>query len=227
VTVDVSRETLRPPPDVAGQIFGASLPTAVAYARLLATDGVQRGLLGPLEVSRLWDRHLFNCAILAPLIAAESSVCDLGSGAGLPGMVLALMRPDLDMVLLEPLLRRTVFLEQAIEALGLGNVQVLRSRAEDLVGHLEVDVVTARAVAPLARLLGWALPLCAPNGQVLAMKGQSVDREIAEASAVLGREGVAGWDVVDVGAAGVASGTRVVRVRCGGRPAAAAISQNQ
>jgi 16S rRNA (guanine527-N7)-methyltransferase len=226
VTVDVSRETL-PPPDIAGRVFGASLPMAATYAHLLATDGVERGLLGPREVPRLWERHLLNSAIVAPLIASDSSVCDLGSGAGLPGMVLALLRPDLDIVLVEPLLRRTAFLEEAIRALGLTNVKVVRSRAEDLVGHLAADVVTARAVAPLVRLLGWALPLCAPNGQVLAMKGQSVDGEIAEASEVLGREGVVGWDVVDVGGAELGRGTRVVRVRCGGQPAAGANSQNQ
>jgi 16S rRNA (guanine527-N7)-methyltransferase len=221
VTVDVSRETPKPP-DVAGRIFGDSLPNALTYARLLTTEGVERGLLGPREVSRLWERHLLNCALVAPLIARDSSVCDIGSGAGLPGVVLALMRVDLQLVLVEPLLRRSLFLEEAVEKLGLGNVRVVRSRAEDLDGQLEADVVTARAVAPLARLLGWALPLCAPDGQVLAFKGGSVDAEIAGAESVLGREGVAGWDVVDVGAAGLARGARVVRVHCGeGRVAGA------
>jgi 16S rRNA (guanine527-N7)-methyltransferase len=156
-----------------------------------------------------------NCAVVAPLIARGSSVCDLGSGAGLPGLVLALMRSDLDMVLLEPLLRRTLFLKEAVEVLGLGNARVVRSRAEDVDGRFAADVVTARAVAPLSRLLGWALPLCAPNGQVLALKGGSVEAEIAGAQSMLGRKGVVGWDVVDVGAAGLARGTRVVRVRCG------------
>jgi 16S rRNA (guanine527-N7)-methyltransferase len=216
VTVDVSRETPRPP-EVAGRIFGDALPAAMIYAGLLATDGVERGLLGPGEASRLWERHLLNCAVVAPLIARDSSVCDIGSGAGLPGLVLALMRSDLSMVLVEPLGRRAAFLQEAVETLGLENVQVVRSRAQDLAGHLRTDVVTARAVAPLARLLGWALPLCAANGQVLAFKGGSVDAEIAGAKAMLGREGVAGWDVVDVGAAGLTRGARVVRVRCGER----------
>jgi 16S rRNA (guanine527-N7)-methyltransferase len=226
VTVNVSRETPKPP-DVAGRIFGDSLPAALTYARLLTTEGVEWGLLGPLEVSRLWERHLLNCALVAPLITRDSSVCDIGSGAGLPGVVLALMRVDLQLVLVEPLLRRSLFLEEAVEKLGLGNVRVVRSRAEDLDGQLEADVVTARAVAPLARLLGWALPLCAPNGQVLAFKGGSVDAEIAGAESVLGREGVAGWDVVDVGAAGLARGARVVRVRCGERRVAGAKSQEK
>ncbi len=214
--VDVSRETPAPP-EAANRVFGDSLSTAWRFAELLATDGVERGLLGPREVSRMWERHLLNCAVVAQLIESQSSVCDIGSGAGLPGMVLALVRPDLNVTLVEPILRRTTFLEEAVEKLGLGNVTVVRSRAEELHGYLEADVVTARAVAPLARLLGWALPLCAPNGHVLAIKGGSVDAEIAEAQSVLGREGVAGWDVVEVGAAGLSRGARVVRVRCGGR----------
>jgi 16S rRNA (guanine527-N7)-methyltransferase len=214
--VDVSRETPAPP-EAAGRVFGDSLCTAWRFAELLATEGVERGLLGPGEVSRMWERHLLNCAVVAQLINTRSSVCDIGSGAGLPGMVLALVRPDLNVTLVEPILRRTTFLEEAVENLGLGNVRVVRSRAEELHGYVEADVVTARAVAPLARLLGWALPLCAPNGQVLAIKGGSVDAEIAEAQSVLGREGVAGWDVVEVGAAGLSRGARVVRVRCGER----------
>ena len=215
MTVDVSRET-PPSPEVAGRIFGASLPTAVEYARMLVTTGVERGLLGPREVTRIWDRHLLNCAVVSPLIDRNSSVYDIGSGAGLPGMVLALMRPDLDVVLVEPLVRRSVFLEETVDALGLDNVTVVRSRAEDLAGSVEAEVVTARAVASLARLLGWALALCAPNGQVLAIKGGSVDAEIAEAEPILNRKGIAGWDVVDAGAAELAHGTTVVRVRCGG-----------
>jgi 16S rRNA (guanine527-N7)-methyltransferase len=224
--VDVSRETPAPP-EVADRVFGDSLSTAMRFASLLATDGVDRGLIGPREVPRLWERHLINCAVVARLIGSRSSVCDVGSGAGLPGVVLALVRPDLSMTLVEPLLRRTVFLEQAVEMLRLGNVTVVRSRAEDLRGYLEADVVTARAVAPLARLLGWALPLCAPNGQVLAIKGGSVDAEIADAQSVLGQEGVVGWDVVEVGAAGLSWGARVVRVRCGGRAAVSPTSPTE
>jgi 16S rRNA (guanine527-N7)-methyltransferase len=214
--VDVSRETPAPP-EAASRVFGDSLPTALRYAELLATEGVERGLLGPREVSRMWERHLLNCAVVAQLINDRSSLCDIGSGAGLPGMVLAMVRPDLRVTLVEPTLRRTAFLEEAVESLALGNVTIMRSRAQDLHGYLEADVVTARAVAPLARLLGWALPLCAPDGQVLAIKGGSVDAEIAEAQSVLGRKGVAGWDVVEVGVAGLSRGARVVRVRCGGR----------
>src|ERR1700761_6495732 len=146
-------EPVPPPPAVAARVFGPALPQAVEFASLLATDGVERGLLGPREVPRLWERHLLNCAVVAELVPADAEVVDVGSGAGLPGLVIAMLRPSVQMILLEPMLRRTVFLEECVAALGLDNVTVHRGRAEDAVGTLHADVATSRAVAPLDRLL--------------------------------------------------------------------------
>src|SRR5215470_20179663 len=137
-------------PEVARGVFGAAAAKAECYAELLAGPGVERGLVGPNEVPRLWERHLLNSAAVAGLVPGPCSLVDLGSGAGLPGIVLALLLPDADVTLLEPALRRTIFLEECVAELGLGNTRVRRARAEELAGTLAVDVVTARAVAPLA-----------------------------------------------------------------------------
>ena len=165
----------------------ARLPLAEAYAGWLADAGTVRGLIGPREVPRLWERHLLNCAVLADAIPEGSVVCDLGSGAGLPGLVLAIARPDLRVTLVEPLLRRTTFLDEVVADLGLGSVEVLRGRAEDLHGERTFDVVTSRAVAPLERLLAWSMPLVAPDGALVAMKGSSIGAEIEVARPVLER----------------------------------------
>jgi len=183
--MDVSRETPSAP-DVARRVFSsARLPLAEQFADLLATDGVVRGLIGPREAPRLWERHLVNCALLGDLIPEGAEVCDIGSGAGLPGLVLAVARPDLRLTLVEPLLRRTTFLEEAVGALGLDNVEVVRGRADALHGVRTFDVVTSRAVAPLERLLGWSMPLVAPTGALVAMKGSSVSEEIEVARPLL------------------------------------------
>jgi 16S rRNA (guanine527-N7)-methyltransferase len=171
-----------PPEAVA--VFGPAAGTAAAYARLLATDGTVRGLIGPREVPRLWDRHLLNSAALAPLVPAGSRVVDVGSGAGLPGIPLALARPDLSVTLLEPLARRVAFLDECVERLGLDNVAVVRGRAEE--GPVRralggADVVTARAVAPLDKLAGWCLPLLRAGGLLLALKGSTAAEELAAA----------------------------------------------
>jgi len=139
-------------PDAAGRVFGDALPQVEAYAELLAGPGVERGLLGPREAPRLWERHLLNCAGLAELLEPGEVVADVGSGAGLPGVVLALLRPDVTVVLVEPLLRRSTFLEEVVAVLGLRTAVVRRARAEELAGTLLVDTVVARAVAPLDRL---------------------------------------------------------------------------
>jgi 16S rRNA (guanine527-N7)-methyltransferase len=174
----------------AAALFGDRLPVVIGYAGRLATDGVVRGLIGPRETERLWDRHLLNCAALAELVPAGSSVVDVGSGAGLPGIVLAVARPDLGVVLVEPLARRTAFLTEVVSELGLTNVTVVRARAEDSIGALSpADVVTARAVAPLDRLAGWCLPLARIGGRLLAVKGATAAEEIEahqEAVAALG-----------------------------------------
>ncbi len=187
---DVSRETTPSAPELARGVFPSGrLALAERYAHLLATDGVVRGLIGPREAPRLWERHLVNCAVLGDLVPEGSTVCDIGSGAGLPGLVLAIARPDLRITLVEPLLRRTTFLEEAVGELGLDGVEVLRGRAEALHGQRTFDIVTSRAVAPLERLLGWSMPLVDPTGVLLAMKGSSVQDEIAASRAELARWG--------------------------------------
>lgn len=200
-------------PESARGVFPSErLPLAERYADLLATEGVVRGLIGPREAPRLWDRHLLNCAVLADEIAQGATVCDLGSGAGLPGLVLAIARPDLRVTLVEPLLRRTTFLDEVVAELGLDHVEVVRGRADDLHGHRTFDVVTSRAVAPLERLLGWSMPLVAPAGALVAMKGSSIEEEIVEAAPLLKRLRCADPVVSRIGVGRIDSPTTVVRV---------------
>ena len=195
--------TSRPPvPDEAREVFGERWQLAASYADLLATEGVTRGLIGPRESPRLWERHLFNCAALVELLAQEADVCDIGSGAGLPGLVLAIARPDLRLTLVEPLLRRTTFLREAVERLALENVSVLRDRAENLSGSLGCDVVTSRAVAPLPKLMSWSLPLVRPGGSMLALKGTSAADELASARSDLERWRVASAEAREIPAIG-------------------------
>ena len=219
-TPAVSRETDAPePPESARLLLGERLPTMVTYAGLLASDGVTRGLIGPREVPRLWERHVLNCAVVADLIPDGATVDDVGSGAGLPGIVLAIHRPDLQVALVEPLLRRSVFLEEAVAVLGLSNAVVVRQRAQERArSRPACDVVTARAVAPLARLAGWCLPLLKPGGVLLALKGSSASVELGEAQEAIRRLGGVGAEVVSIGD-GVLDPTTVVRVfRAPARP---------
>lgn len=200
-------------PAEATAVFGDVLGQAQRYAELLATDGVTRGLIGPRETERLWDRHLLNCAVVAELLPERGELVDIGSGAGLPGVVLAMLRPSLRVVLLEPLLRRSVFLEECVAELGLSNATVLRGRAEEkATAHIRADIATARAVAPLDRLAGWAAGLLRPGGQLLAIKGQSAAAELAAAEPVLARLGVRSAEVLQAGHDRVISATTVVRV---------------
>jgi 16S rRNA (guanine527-N7)-methyltransferase len=193
-------------------VFGVRWPLATAYADLLATDGVVRGLIGPREAPRLWERHLVNCAVLSDAVSQGADVCDVGSGAGLPGLVLAIRRPDLQVTLVEPLLRRTTFLDEAVAGLGLTNVEVVRARAEELHGHREFGVVTSRAVAPLPRLLDWSMPLVRTGGVLLAMKGASAPEELADAADDLRRWAVAATEVLSLGGAVIDPPTTVIRV---------------
>ncbi|MGH3345706.1 MAG: 16S rRNA (guanine(527)-N(7))-methyltransferase RsmG [Nocardioides sp.] len=197
-------------------MFGSDrLPLAERYAMLLAGAGTLRGLIGPREVPRLWERHLVNCAVLAELVPANASVCDVGSGAGLPGVVLAIARPDVRVTLVEPLLRRTSFLEDVVADLDLSGCEVRRERAEALHGVEQYDVVTSRAVAPLAKLLGWSMPLVAPGGALVAMKGSRASAEVADAADTLRRLGCAAPEVLELGAgepARLDPPTTVVRV---------------
>jgi 16S rRNA (guanine527-N7)-methyltransferase len=205
-----------PPPPEAAQAFGIALDTASRFAELLATDGVTRGLIGPRETPRLWERHLLNCAAVADLVPDRGELVDIGSGAGLPGVVLAMLRPELHVVLLEPLLRRSAFLDECVTRLGLQNATVVRGRAEDVAGTIKADIATARAVAPLDRLAGWAAGLLKPGGQLLAIKGQAAAGELAAARPVLSRLGVRSAEVLRVGHGRVVSATTVVRVVIGG-----------
>ncbi|WP_456694998.1 16S rRNA (guanine(527)-N(7))-methyltransferase RsmG [Aeromicrobium sp. P5_D10] len=183
-TPDVSRET--PPPHAAG-VFGSRLGVIEEYAHLLATDAVLRGLIGPREVPRIWDRHIMNSAVVAPRLASGATVADVGTGAGLPGLVWAIARPDIQMTLIEPLLRRTSFLDEVVDGLGLANVRVIRARAEEV--DETFDIVTARAVAALDKLGRWCMPLVKPGGVLLAMKGRTAAEEVSAATATLHRLG--------------------------------------
>jgi 16S rRNA (guanine527-N7)-methyltransferase len=201
----------------AERLFGGRLPLAVRYAELLITGGVVRGLIGPREAPRIWDRHLLNCAAVAELIPPDSTVVDVGSGAGLPGVVLAVARPDLSIVLVEPLARRTAFLLEVVAALGLARTAVVRARAEDCgrggaTPLTPSDVVTARAVAPLDRLAAWCLPLVAPGGRLLALKGASATDEVAAHSDAIARMGAGKPSVRLCGVGVVEPPTTVVEI---------------
>ena len=204
-------------PAEATSVFGHKIGLPRRYAEVLPTEGVTRGVIGPRETERLWDRHLLNCAVVADLLPERGELVDIGSGAGLPGVVLALLRPGLSVILLEPLLRRAVFLEECVAELGLANARVLRARAEDkATAHIKADIATARAVAPLDRLTVWAAPLLRPGGELLAIKGQSAAEELATARPVLSRLGVQSAEVLPVGHGRVGTATTVVRVVMGG-----------
>ncbi len=205
-------------------VFGDGAALARRYAGHLATSAVERGLVGPREVPRLWERHVLNCAVVGALLPPGASVVDVGSGAGLPGLCLALARPDASVVLLEPLERRAVWLGEVVDDLGLGGrVRVVRARAEDAApgrpDALEpADVVTARAVAPLERLAGWCLPLARRGGLLLALKGRSAAEEVEASRAALARSGALDVRVLEVGAGVVPVPTTVVSVTVGAAP---------
>jgi 16S rRNA (guanine527-N7)-methyltransferase len=194
----------------AAAMFGATLPQAEQYAALLTGVGVERGIVGPGEAARIWDRHVLNCGVIARLIPTTCSVVDLGSGAGLPGIVLAMLRPESRLTLLEPMARRAAFLQECVTALGLANVEVVRGRAEEFAGRLAADVVTSRAVAPLEKLAELSIGLARPGGRVLAMKGSSAAAELARARPVLARLGIGDTRVVTVASASGAITATVV-----------------
>jgi 16S rRNA (guanine527-N7)-methyltransferase len=201
---------LADPPAGAAAVFGSALDRAVLFAQMLATRGVEQGLIGPHEVPRLWDRHLLNCAVVTELIRPSCrTLVDIGSGAGLPGIVLALLRPELDVTLLEPMERRCRFLADCAAELGLANASVLRGRAEET--RLRADVATARAVAPLGRLAELAVGTVRPGGMVLAIKGRTAADELKKARPILRRIGARGAEVVSAGQGKVDPATTVVR----------------
>ncbi|MFC5996117.1 16S rRNA (guanine(527)-N(7))-methyltransferase RsmG [Pseudonocardia hispaniensis] len=205
---------VKQPPAAAADVFGERLPAAVRYAVHLATSGVERGVIGPRETARLWDRHLLNCAVVAEVVPAGARVVDLGSGAGLPGIPLALARPDLHVVLIEPLARRVDWLDEVIADLDL-SIQVVRGRAEETSVRRRwegADVVTARAVAPLARLAGWALPLLRTGGTLAAIKGASVADEVDRDTVGVRKSGGSEPRIVQCGAGLIEPTTTVVLV---------------
>lgn len=200
-----------PPPALAVDLFGPALPVVTRFAHLLATAAIERGLLGPREADRLWERHLVNCGLVGPELRGPV-VADLGSGAGLPGLVLAAMRADLTFVLVDATRRRVEFIDEAVVALGLGNVTTRWARSEALAGELVVDEVVARAVAPLDRLAAWSLPLLRQGGRLLAIKGESAAAEAASAAPAVGRAGGSRPRVRRLGTGLVAPPVAVVEV---------------
>lgn len=189
-----------PVPAVAADVFGRRADDAAQFAAMLSGSGVERGVIGPREVDRLWERHLLNSAVLSEVIPADCRVLDIGSGAGLPGIALALARPDLTVALLEPMARRVDWLQEVVEALDLP-VEVHRGRAEDRPVGADWDVVTARAVAPLGRLARWCLPLARSGGRLVALKGASAREEVSRDREEIRRAGGDGIEVVECGAA--------------------------
>ncbi|MCO1337709.1 16S rRNA (guanine(527)-N(7))-methyltransferase RsmG [Kocuria polaris] len=201
--------------DAALEVFGERLELTERYVEHLATSGIERGLLGPREVPRLWGRHVLNCAVVTELIPPGAAVADVGSGAGLPGLTFALARPDLDITLIEPLERRCTWLGEVIEDLGLENVRVLRGRSELFFEDVNVDVVTARAVSALSKLADITLPLLHGRGELLALKGRSAAEEIEKARKVLRKRGALATEVLTAGESVLEEPTTVVRVRVG------------
>ncbi|MDY3049884.1 MAG: 16S rRNA (guanine(527)-N(7))-methyltransferase RsmG [Rothia sp. (in: high G+C Gram-positive bacteria)] len=196
----------------ADQIFADRLPLAERYVEHLATSGIERGLIGPREVPRLWERHVLNCAVVEEYIEPGAKVADVGSGAGLPGLCLAIARPDLKLTLIEPLERRVIWLTEVVEDLGLENVEILRSRAEQAVGQVEADYVTARAVSALVGLLDITLPILRGTGQLLALKGKSAAEEISKAKKKLNRYGARQTEILTAGQDLLEEPTTLVRI---------------
>lgn len=195
------------------EILGLGWSGAAHFAELLAQEGELRGLIGPRELPKLWTRHVLNSAAVAKFLPDEGSVADVGSGAGLPGVVLALMRPELEVHLIEPMQRRVDWLVEVVEELDLDNVTVHQVRAEELHGRISADAVTARAVAALDKLARLCLPLVVPGGSLLAQKGQRAAEEVANADRVLRKLGVVEVQVHEVDMLGDGDVTRVVQAR--------------
>ncbi|MGB3909699.1 MAG: 16S rRNA (guanine(527)-N(7))-methyltransferase RsmG [Pseudolysinimonas sp.] len=206
--------TVEEEPPYAAALFGDHIDVARAFTADLAEYGEPLGLIGPLEVERLWSRHVVNCALVAPLLR-PGLVGDVGSGAGLPGLVLAIARPDVELVLIEPMERRTDWLSAEADRLGLENVTVLRGRAEDIHPDPFLDQVTARAVSALSKLVPLCAPLVKPGGELLFMKGARVQDEITAAEKAFRKARVRDLEVLVLGEGIVPEVTRVFRARVG------------
>lgn len=195
-------------PEVAAAVFGEGIDKARGYAEALIRDGDELGLLGPRELPKLWTRHILNSAVVAELLVAGETIADVGSGAGLPGIPMAIARPENQFTLIEPMERRSNWLKEQVHQLGLGNVTVLRARAEE-VGEV-FDVVTARAVSALPKLLRLTVPMTRDGGRILALKGSKAADEIAESKNLMKKLKIEGFEIVHTGAQFLAEPTLVV-----------------
>jgi 16S rRNA (guanine527-N7)-methyltransferase len=197
-------------PAAAVAIFGDQIDQARSFAQTLANDSDELGLLGPRELDKLWSRHILNSAVVAELVRPGDKVADVGSGAGLPGIPMAIARPDAEFVLIEPMERRSSWMLEVVEDLGLKNVRVLRSRAED-VTEQDFDIVTARAVAALDKLLKMCVPLLKPGGALIALKGSKAAEEIANAKKLEKKLGISSFEILVCGEKFLAEPTSVVK----------------
>ncbi|WIB00105.1 MULTISPECIES: 16S rRNA (guanine(527)-N(7))-methyltransferase RsmG [unclassified Curtobacterium] len=211
MTDEAPAPVLEQEPAAAVDLFGDRIELARSFTHELARRGEELGLIGPLELPRLWTRHILNSALLAPLLEARGRVADVGSGAGLPGLVLAIARPDVSFTLIEPMERRCEWLTSEATRLGLDNVEVVRGRAEDVADEIVVDQVTARAVSALSKLIPLTVPLVRSGGQLILMKGARVDEEIEKARKVILRKRLADVEVLELGDGVVEETTRVFR----------------
>lgn len=200
-------------PAVAAEIAGDRITVLRQFTADLAERGELLGLIGPLEPPRIWTRHILNSAVLAPLLRQDARVADIGSGGGLPGLVLAILRPDVEMRLIEPMERRCAWLQEQVDRLNLSNTKVLRGRAEEYHGAFEVDQITARAVTALKGLIPWTAPLLAPGGEMLFLKGASVENEITAAAKVIKKFKVTDIRVEELGVGKLKETTRVLRAK--------------
>lgn len=203
-------DTLEAEPAVAAELFGDRIDVAREFTRHLAEQGEELGLIGPLELPRLWSRHILNCVVVAPLLR-PGLVGDVGSGAGLPGLVLAIARPDVSFVLIEPMERRVAWLNSQISALGLANATVLRARAEDIRLNTPLDQVTARAVSAFKTLIPLTAPLVRPGGELVVMKGAGAAGEISNAAKAIARFRLKNVEVLTLGEGVLQDVTRVIR----------------
>jgi 16S rRNA (guanine527-N7)-methyltransferase len=196
-------------PAASAEIFGERIALARQFTAALAEHGEERGLIGPLELPRLWTRHVLNSAVVAPVFAGR--VGDVGSGAGLPGIALAIARPDVEWVLIEPMERRTAWLAEQVDSLGLDNVEIVRSRGEEWAGAGSLDMVTARAVSALRTLLPFTAPLVRPGGELVLLKGANAEKEIAAAVKQIRAYRLSNVRVETLGASLLTEPTRVIR----------------
>ena len=202
---------IEPVPDSAKAVFGANYDKAVQYANLLARDSEKLGLLGPRELNKLWSRHILNSAVVSELIDPGMKVADIGSGAGLPGLPVAIAKPDCRMTLVEPMERRSDWLKQIVSELELENVRVFRVRGEDL--DPQFDVVMARAVAALPKLIRFSIPGVVPGGRLLALKGAKAEEEIEEAKKLAKKFKLDSFEVVYAGGDKLEEPTKLVEVK--------------